>query len=95
VLRNVAELVITPKGKPGRPSRAMTLEQGTAMLEEAKSSRLHAHVVVSLLTGIRTEEARALRWSHTSAGHSGRSPRTPGSGRTGRPGNCAIRSYPS
>src|ERR1700748_1155413 len=58
------ELVTTPKGKEGRPSRAMTLEQATAMLEHAKASRLHAYVVVSLLTGIRTEEARALRWSH-------------------------------
>jgi integrase len=67
VLRNVAELVTTPKGKPGRPSRAMALEQATAMLEQAKSSRLHAYVVVSLLTGIRTEEARALRWSHVVA----------------------------
>jgi integrase len=67
VLRNVAELVTTPKGKQGRPSRAMTLEQATAMLEEAKASRLHAYVVVSLLTGIRTEEARALRWSHVVA----------------------------
>ena len=67
VLRNVAELVTTPKGKPGRPSRAMTLEQATAMLEQAKTSRLHAYVVVSLLTGIRTEEARALRWSHVVA----------------------------
>jgi integrase len=67
VLRNVAELVTTPKGKPGRPSRAMTLEQATAMLEQAKASRLHAYMVVSLLTGIRTEEARALRWSHVVA----------------------------
>ena len=67
VLRNVAELVTTPKGKPGRPSRAMTLEQATAMLEQAKVSRLHAYVVVSLLTGIRTEEARALSWSHVVA----------------------------
>jgi len=67
VLRNVAELVTTPKGKPGRPSRAMTLEQATAVLERAKASRLHAYVVVSLLTGIRTEEARALRWSHVVA----------------------------
>jgi integrase len=63
VMRNVAELVTTPKGKPGRPSKAMTLEQATAILEQAKASRLHAYVVVSLLTGIRTEEARALRWS--------------------------------
>jgi len=67
VLRNVAELVTTPKGTPGRPSRAMTLDQATAMLEHAKASRLHAYVVVSLLTGIRTEEARALRWSHVVA----------------------------
>jgi integrase len=67
VLRNVAELVTTPKGKEGRPSKAMTLEQATAMLEHATASRLYAYVVVSLLTGIRTEEARALRWSHVVA----------------------------
>jgi len=67
VLRNVADLVTTPKGTLGRPSRAMTLDQATAMLEHAKASRLHAYVVVSLLTGIRTEEARALRWSHVVA----------------------------
>jgi integrase len=67
VLRNVAELVTTPKGKEGRPSKAMTLEQATALLEHARKSRLHAYVVVSLLTGIRTEEARALRWSHVVA----------------------------
>ena len=64
VLRNVAVLVTTPKGKEGRPSKAMTLEQATALLDHATASRLHAYVVVSLLTGIRTEEARALRWSH-------------------------------
>ena len=45
----------------------MTLEQATAMLGKAKASRLHAYVVVSLLTGIRTEEARTLRWSHVVA----------------------------
>jgi integrase len=56
-----------PKGKEGRPSKAMTLEQATALLEHATASRLHAYVVVSLLTGIRTEEARALRWSHVVA----------------------------
>jgi hypothetical protein len=36
VLRNVAELVTTPKGQPGRPSKAMTFEQATAMLEQAR-----------------------------------------------------------
>jgi integrase len=69
VMRNVAELVSTPKGTEGRPSKAMTFGQATAMLEEAKQPRLHAYVVVSLLTGIRTEEARALQWTHIVAWH--------------------------
>jgi integrase len=67
VLRNVAGLVSTPKGTLGRPSKAMTFEQATVMLEQAKQSRMHAYVVVSLLTGIRTEEARALQWTHVVA----------------------------
>jgi integrase len=67
VLRNVADLVTTPKGKEGRPSKAMTREQATALLNHAQNSRLNAYVCVSLLTGIRTEEARALLWSHVVA----------------------------
>jgi integrase len=67
VMRNVAELVSTPKGTGGRPSKAMTFEQAMTMLEHARQSRWHAYVVVSLLTGIRTEEARALLWSHVVA----------------------------
>jgi integrase len=67
VLRNVAELVSTPKGTGGRPSKAMTFEQAMTMLEQARQSRWHAYLVVSLLTGIRTEEARALQWSHVVA----------------------------
>jgi integrase len=64
VIRNVAELVTTPKGKAGRPSKALTFDQATAVLEAAKGAPLHAYVVLSLMTGIRTEEARALRWDH-------------------------------
>ncbi|WP_309237005.1 hypothetical protein [Actinomadura sp. BRA 177] len=67
VMRNVAELVKTPRGTAGRPSRALTLDQARAVLEAAQSSRLHAYVVVSLLTGVRTEEARALQWAHVVA----------------------------
>jgi integrase len=67
VIRNVAELVTTPKGKEGRPSKALTLDQATAVLDEARASRLHAYVVLSLMTGIRTEEARAVRWDHVVA----------------------------
>ncbi|MGH3774694.1 MAG: site-specific integrase [Pseudonocardiaceae bacterium] len=62
VARNVAELVTAPKGKAGRPSKALTMEQADAVLAAAPSSRLHAYIVVSLLCGIRTEEARALTW---------------------------------
>ena len=65
--RNVAALVTTPKGRKGRPSKALTLDQATSVLEEAKARPLYAYVALSLLTGVRTEEARALRWSHVVA----------------------------
>ncbi|RMI44077.1 site-specific integrase [Actinomadura harenae] len=67
VIRNVAELVTTPKGKVGRPSKSLTLEQAKAVLKAAESSELHAYIVLSLMTGVRTEEARALRWMHVLA----------------------------
>jgi integrase len=68
VVRNVAALVDTPQGrKGGRPSKAMTLDQATTVLEHAKTDQLQAYVVLSLMTGVRTEEARALRWSHVVA----------------------------
>ena len=47
------------------------------MLEQAKASRLHGYVVVSLLAGIRTEEARALLWSHVVAWVEGEQQRRP------------------
>ncbi|WP_174545751.1 tyrosine-type recombinase/integrase [Nocardiopsis dassonvillei] len=64
VLRNVAELVTTPEGKEGRPSKALTLSQARAVLAAAQGTRLFAYVVLSLMVGVRTEEARALRWEH-------------------------------
>jgi integrase len=64
VVHDVATLVDTPKGQPGRPSKALTIEQAAAVLEAAERSRLGAYVVLCLMTGIRTEEARALRWDH-------------------------------
>jgi hypothetical protein len=60
--RNVATLVDPPKGAVGRPSRSLTLEQALALLDAARESRLNAYVVLSLTVGIRTEEARELRW---------------------------------
>jgi integrase len=64
VAHNVATLVDTPKGQPGRPSKALNAEQAAAVLKAAIDSRLGAYVVLCLMTGIRTEEARALRWDH-------------------------------
>ncbi len=62
VRRNVSALVDTPEGQPGRPSQSLTLEQATALLAASARSRLHAFIVLCLLTGVRSEEARALRW---------------------------------
>src|SRR6266516_445267 len=62
--RNVAALVKPPRGRSGRPSRSFTLEQAKALLTVTEGSRWHAYVALSLLAGIRTEEARALRWDH-------------------------------
>jgi integrase len=63
VVRNVADLAAVPAGKPGRPSRSLNLEQALAVLDAAKGERLWPYVAVSMLGGIRTAEARALRWS--------------------------------
>src|ERR1700704_6637164 len=62
--RNVATLVDPPRGRVGRPSRSLTLDQARALLRAAGEFRLNAYVVLSLTVGIRTEEARELRWDH-------------------------------
>ena len=78
VNRNVATLVDTPKGREGRPSRSLTLDQAAAVIAAARTLRvmelrpglkdvrrpaelMYAYIVLSLLAGLRTEEARALR----------------------------------
>ncbi|MFC9623420.1 tyrosine recombinase XerC [Streptomyces sp. NPDC056930] len=63
-VRNVAALVTVPEGQPGRPSKALNLEQAKAVLVAARGSRLYAYLVLSLLSGVRTEEARPLTWDH-------------------------------
>jgi integrase len=63
--RNAASFVKPPQGKTGRPSRAMTAAEAAALLTAANNDpRLGAYAILSLTTGIRTEEARALRWDH-------------------------------
>jgi integrase len=61
--RNVAALVGTPKGREGRRSKSLTLDQARDVLTAAERSRIYAYVVLSVVTGLRTEEARALRWT--------------------------------
>ena len=68
VSRNVAALVKPPKGQlGGRPSKSLTLEQAVSLIAAARGTRLEAYVTLSLLTGLRTEEVRALRWDHVVA----------------------------
>jgi integrase len=64
VKRNVVSLCGVPKGQTGRPSKSLTLAQAEALLDAAESSPIYGYIVVSLLTGARTEELRALRWEH-------------------------------
>jgi integrase len=66
VRRNVASLIMIPEGREGHSSKAMTLDQATRLLETLEVETdlwLTAYVVLSLLTGVRTEEARALTWA--------------------------------
>jgi integrase len=64
VARNVAELAGVPDGRPGRPSKALSLHQVALLLKAAGDTRMHAYIALCAGTAIRTEEARALRWDH-------------------------------
>jgi integrase len=77
--RNVAVLVDTPKGQAGRPSKSLTLEQASALLAAVEGTRMHAYISLCLATGIRTEEARALRWEHVDFGDPAAKPPVPAS----------------
>jgi integrase len=64
VKRNVVALCAVPRGKPGRPSKALTFAQAEAVLLASAGTRMDAYILLSLLTGARTEELRALLWDH-------------------------------
>jgi integrase len=80
VRRNVAALVRPPAGRAGRMSKALTGDQARALLQAAaggpsspsqravRGSWIHLYVVLLLTTGMRPEEARALRWDHVDLG---------------------------
>ena len=65
--RNVAAVIklsdLGVTGRPGRPSKSLDLAEAMAVLHAAAGSPLDAYVVLSLLTGARTEELRALQWA--------------------------------
>jgi integrase len=64
VKRNVALLCDVPRGTAGRPSKSLTVAQAADLLAAAtRHPTMHAYIVVSF-TGARTEELRALTWSH-------------------------------
>jgi integrase len=77
--RNVATLVGTPKGQGGRLSKSLTLEQASALLAVTEGTRMHAYISLCLGTGIRTEEARELRWDHVDFGDPSAQPPAPAS----------------
>ena len=56
---------------------AYTVE-AVALIQTARPYGLYAYVVLSLLVGVRTEEARALRWDHVDLeGNPGAEPPVP------------------
>jgi integrase len=69
VKRNVVLLCEVPTGRAGRPSKSLNFEQAMALLNAAEQAApwLFAYIVLSLLTGARTEELRELTWSHVVA----------------------------
>jgi integrase len=77
--RNVALLADTPKGQAGRPSKSLSLDQASALLAAALDARMHAYIALCLATGIRTEEARALRWENVNFGDPDADPPVPAS----------------
>ncbi|MFC5186983.1 site-specific integrase [Actinomadura harenae] len=64
VKRNVVQLCDVPPGLDGRPSKSLTIKQASALIEAAEGTAMYCYIVLSLLTGIRTEELRALTWAY-------------------------------
>jgi integrase len=62
-----------------RPSKSLSLDQASALLAAVEGTRMHAYIALCLATGIRTEEARALRWEHIDFGNPVANPPVPAS----------------
>jgi len=66
VSRNVAALAERPQGKAaGRPSKAMTKDVALQLFKVCREDDgIGAYLILSMMTGCRPEEVRALRWDH-------------------------------
>ena len=53
---------LTDGSFPGEPG--ISCHESVTALMAAEKSPLYAYIVLSWLTGVRTEEAQALRWNH-------------------------------
>jgi integrase len=60
--RNVATLVDPPAQRRSEVATALTLEEATAVLHEARGLRDEARWTVALALGLRQSEALALQW---------------------------------
>jgi integrase len=58
---------------------SLTFDQASALLAVTEGTRMHAYISLCLATGIRTEEARELRWDHVSFGDPTANPPAPAS----------------
>ncbi|GII96875.1 site-specific integrase [Sinosporangium siamense] len=69
VKRNIVALCEIPDGCEGRVSKALNLNQAETVLSSAEQAdaRIGGYIILSLMTGARTEELRKLSWSHVVA----------------------------
>jgi integrase len=56
--------LLSAEREDGPSVQALTLAQAEAVLKTVEGSQMYAYVVLSPLTGARTEELRALTWDH-------------------------------
>lgn len=63
------ELCSMPTGVEGRCYTSLSMAHTQQVLTCAQGQRMHDYIVLSLLTGARTEELRALRWEHVHLDH--------------------------
>ncbi len=68
--RNVSALAERPQGQTaGRPSKAMTRDVAIRLVQAAEGDpTIGSYLILSVMTGIRPEECRALRWDHVDLG---------------------------